>query len=183
MSWAEAGLLARQAGVADEVGRVDVRRRFHQRDVVVQLAVGGIPETLVSVDSLHRENPLHRLGTLQLMLPQDDPPAPSILCFTSGSQKQLSICVALILVSSEPISIVFLLLEAVSSSEDPVLVDQSSTTDVNEMFTSPGTNLWDTTADLYQLSRHFLLQEFIQTYFFTQKCSSHMFIYGNCILP
>lgn len=103
VSWAEAGLLARQAGVADEVGRVDVRRRFHQRDVVVQLAVGGISETLVSVDSLHRENPLHRLGALQLMLPQDDPPAPSILCFTSDSQKQPSICVALILVSSEPI--------------------------------------------------------------------------------
>lgn len=46
---------------------------------------------------------------------------------------------------------VFLLLEAVSSSEDPVLVDQSSTTDMNVMFTSPGTNLWGTTADLYQL--------------------------------
>lgn len=46
---------------------------------------------------------------------------------------------------------VYLLLEAVSSSKDPVLVDQSSSTDMNEMFTSPGTNLWETTADIYQL--------------------------------
>lgn len=44
-----------------------------------------------------------------------------------------------------------LLLEAVSSSEDPVLVDQSSSTDVNEMFTSPGTNLRATPADVDQL--------------------------------
>lgn len=155
MSRAEAGLLARQAGVADEVGRVDVRRRFHQRDVVVQLTVGGIAEALVSVDSLHRENPLHRLGTLQLMLPQDDPPAPCILCFASGSPKHGSVrrlCgprVALVVVCSR--GSVYLLLEAVSSSKDPVLVDQSSSTDMNEMFTSPGTNLWETTADIYQL--------------------------------
>lgn len=91
VSRAEAGLLARQAGVADEVGRVDVRRCFDQRDVVVQLAVGGVAEALVPVDPLHRENPLHRLGTLQLVLPQDDPPAPSILCFPSGSPKHGSV--------------------------------------------------------------------------------------------
>lgn len=39
------------------------------------------------------------------------------------------------------ISGVFLLLEAVSSRQDPVLVDQGSTTHVDEVFTSPGTNL------------------------------------------
>lgn len=44
-----------------------------------------------------------------------------------------------------------LLLEAVSSSEDPVLVDQSSSTDVNEMFTSPGTNLRARPAGVDQL--------------------------------
>lgn len=83
VSRAQAGLLARQAGVADEVGGVDVRGRLHQRDVVVQLAVGGVAEALVPVDPLHREDPLHRLRALQLVLPQDDPPAPSVLGFTS----------------------------------------------------------------------------------------------------
>lgn len=157
VSRAEAGLLARQAGVADEVRRVDVCGRFHQRDVVVQLAVGGISETLVPVDSLHRENPLYCLGTLQLMLPQDDPPAPSILCFTSGSPEHGSVrhlCgLSLVFLWNHLIicarGSVYLLLEAVSSSKDPVLVDQSSTTDMDEMFTSPGTNLWERTANIY----------------------------------
>lgn len=44
-----------------------------------------------------------------------------------------------------------LLLEAVSSSEDPVLMDQSSSTDVNEMLASPGTNLRARPADVDQL--------------------------------
>lgn len=58
VSRVEAGLLARQAGVADEVRRVDVCGSLHQGDVVVQLAVSRVSEVLVSVDPLHREYPL-----------------------------------------------------------------------------------------------------------------------------
>lgn len=97
VSRVEAGLLARQAGVADEVWRVDVCGSLHQGDVVVQLAVSRVSEVLVSVDPLHRENPLCRLWALQLVLPQDDPPAPSILCFTPERRRRvrplyLSLC-------------------------------------------------------------------------------------------
>lgn len=159
MTRAEAALLARQAGVADELGRVDVRRRFHQRDVVVQLAVGGISETLVSVDSPHREDPLGCLGALQLVLPQHDPPAASILCFPSDSPQHGSLrrlWGPFLGFPAKPLNVgagggVYLLLEAVRGSEDPVLVDQSSTTDMNEMLTSPGTNLWGRSADIYHL--------------------------------
>lgn len=87
VSRVEAGLLARQAGVADEVWGVDVRCSLHQGDVIVQLAVSGVSEVLVPVDSLHRENPLCCLGPLQLVLPQDDPPAPRILSFTPEMPK------------------------------------------------------------------------------------------------
>lgn len=82
VSRVEAGLLARQAGEADEVWGIDVYGSLHQGDVIVQLAVSRVSEILVPVDSLHWENPLHRLWALQLVLPQDDPPAPSILSFT-----------------------------------------------------------------------------------------------------
>ncbi|KAG7222280.1 hypothetical protein INR49_027284 [Caranx melampygus] len=61
----QAGLLARQAGVADEVGGEDVCAGLHQGDVVVQFAVSRITEVLMSVDPLHWENPLCRLGALQ----------------------------------------------------------------------------------------------------------------------
>lgn len=82
MTRIEAGLLARQAGVADEVGRVDVGGSLHQGDVVVQLAVGRVAEVFMPVDPLHRENPLRRLWALQLVLPQDNPPASCIFSFT-----------------------------------------------------------------------------------------------------
>lgn len=78
----EAGLLAWQAGVADEVWRDDICGSLHQGDVVVQLAVSRVTEVLVPVDSLHGENSLCCLWALQLVFPQDDPPAPSILSFT-----------------------------------------------------------------------------------------------------
>lgn len=85
----EAGLLARQAGVADEVGREDVRRSLHQGDVVVQLAVSWVTEVLMPVNSFHWENPLSRLRALQLVLPQDDPPAPGIFSFTSARRRTI----------------------------------------------------------------------------------------------
>ena len=80
----EAGLLARQAGVADEVGRHDVRAGFHQGDVVIQLAVRRVAEVLVAVDALDGDHSLWDLGALELMLPQDDAPAAGVLGFTSG---------------------------------------------------------------------------------------------------
>lgn len=89
MSRFEAGLLARQAGVADEVGRGDICAGLHQGDVIVQFAVHGVTEALMAVDSLHRENPLDSLRALQLVLPQDDPPAPSILSFTSRRERNV----------------------------------------------------------------------------------------------
>lgn len=111
----EADLFARQAGVADEVRGQDVCAGLDQSDVVVQLAVGRVPEALVSVDPLHRENPLRRLRALQLVLPQNDPPAAGVFCFS--------------------------LLETVGRGEDPVLVNQSPSTNMNVVFTSSGTNL------------------------------------------
>ena len=78
----EAGLLARQAGVADEVGGQDVGGGLHQGDVVVQLAVRGVAEVLVAVDALHGERPLRRLRALQLMLAHNDPPTAGVLRFT-----------------------------------------------------------------------------------------------------
>ena len=80
----KAGLLARQAGVADKVGRQDVRAGFHQGDVVVQLAVRGVAEVLVAVDALHRDHSLGDLGAFELVLPQDDPPAGRVLRLTPG---------------------------------------------------------------------------------------------------
>ena len=80
----QAGLLARQAGVADKVGRQDVCAGFHQGDVVVQLAVRGVAEVLVAVDALHGDHSLGDLGAFELVLPQDDPPAGRVLCLTPG---------------------------------------------------------------------------------------------------
>lgn len=150
MSRIEAGLLARQAGVADEVWRDDIRGGLHQGDVVVQLAVSRVTEVLVAVDPLHGEDPLCCLWALQLVLPQDDPPAPSILCFTPERPERKVKTSNLLFCSVFFFCIyVFLLLEAVSSSEDPVLVDESSSTDMNVMFTSPGTNLRETTTQMW----------------------------------
>lgn len=58
VSWFEAGLLARQAGVADEVGGGNVCASLHQSNIIIQFAVHGIAEVLMTVDPLHRENPL-----------------------------------------------------------------------------------------------------------------------------
>lgn len=93
MTRVEAGLLARQAGVADEVGWVDVGGGLHQGDVVVQLAVGRVAEVLVPVDPLHGEDPLCRLRALQLVLPQDDPPAAGILRFAPVETNKVDLVV------------------------------------------------------------------------------------------
>lgn len=88
MSWFKVDLLARQAGVADEVSGLNVRGSFDQCDVIVQLTVSRITEVLVSVDPLHGENSLSGLRSLQLVLTQNDTPAVSVLCFSPGQQTQ-----------------------------------------------------------------------------------------------
>lgn len=76
-------LLARQAGVADEVGWLDFSAGPHQGDVVVQLAVRWVTEVLVPVDALDWEHALCFLRALQLVLTQDDPPTSRILSLPS----------------------------------------------------------------------------------------------------
>lgn len=160
VSWFEVGLLARQAGVADEVSGLDILGSFDQCDVIIQLTVSRITEVLVSVDPLHRENSLSRLWSLQLVLTQNDTPAVSVLCFSPGQQHtekhfkhilhifsfliELSFIELELLPDSLCVFCIYevLLLKAVCCSKNPVLVDQGPSAHMDVMFTSPGTDLW-----------------------------------------
>lgn len=51
--------------------------------------------------------------------------------------------------------VVALLLETVSSGQDPVLVDEGSAADMDEMFASSGSNLWHRARDSQRLSETF----------------------------
>ncbi len=82
--WFKVDLLARQAGIADEVTGLDVCGSFNQCDVIVQLTVGWITKALMPVDPLHWENTFSGLCSFQLMLTQNNTPVTSILCFSSG---------------------------------------------------------------------------------------------------
>lgn len=84
LSWLEDGFLARQACVADEVGREDVGGGLHQGDVIIQLTVCRVTEVLMPVDTLHREDPLGRFGAPQLVLAQYNPPRVGVLCLPPG---------------------------------------------------------------------------------------------------
>lgn len=77
------------------------------------------------------------------MLPQDDPPAPGILSFTSGETNPEGLVFR---DPQKPVSVVpegvsLLLLKTVSSSQDPVFVNKGSAADMDEVFASSGTNL------------------------------------------